>query len=403
LKYDFTTITDREGKDSLAVDVIPFKDAKIRDGFSKIPMWVADMNFATAPCVIEAITDRLAHPLFGYFLLSDAYYNAVINWHKNRFGVKNLTKEAIGYENGVLGGVTSALDAFCSKGDAILLHAPTYVGFTMTLKNNGYTIILSDLIQDENGVWRMDYEDMKKKILENHIHAAVFCSPHNPAGRVWERWEIEKAMEVYKETDCIVVSDEIWADLTLFGNRHIPTQQISEDAKNRTIAIYAPTKTFNLAGLVGSYHIIYNTYLRDRFAKQASLTHYNMHNVLSVHALIGAYSDEGAQWVDELCEVLSGNVTYAYDFIQENFEGITLFKPQGTYMLYLNCAAWCRKNNKELDDLIRGGIAVGVIWQDGRPFNKPDTIRMNLALPYSLLKEALDRLRKYVFNSDVTE
>ncbi len=397
MKYDFTTVLKREGMDSLAADIIPFSDASVKEEFSKIPMWVADMSFATAPSVTRAISKRLEHPVFGYFKLPDAYFDAIIGWQKQRFGVENLTKEDIGYENGVLGGVTSALDSFCSKGDSVLLHAPAYIGFTQTLKNNGYNIVFSDLYQDEHGVWRMDYEDMKKKIIDNRIHAAVFCSPHNPSGRVFERCEIERAMEVYRETDCIVVADEIWADITLFGNRHIPAQSVSEDAKNRTIAVYAPSKTFNLAGLVGSYHIIYNRYLRDRFLKQSSLTHYNMHNVLSVHALIGAYSAEGAEWVDELRKVLSDNAAYAYQYILDNFKGISLFRPQGTYMLFLNCEGWCREHEISLDDLIRAGISVGVIWQDGRPFHKEGTIRMNLALPMSLLQEALERLKNYVF------
>ena len=138
---------------------------------------------------------------------------------------------------------------------------------------------------------------MEKKIVENHIHAAIFCSPHNPTGRVWERWEIEKAMEIYKKHDVYVVSDEIWSDLLLNGHKHITTQSVSEDAKQRTVALYAPSKTFNLAGLIGSYHIIYNDWLRDRILKESSLSHYNSMNLLSMYALIGAYKLEGYEWV----------------------------------------------------------------------------------------------------------
>ena len=238
---------------------------------------------------------------------------------------------------------------------------------------------------------------MDRKLKEHSIHFAVFCSPHNPTGRVWEKWEIERAMEVYRANDCIVVSDEIWSDLLLNGHRHIPTQSVSEDAKNRTIAIYAPSKTFNLAGLVGSYHIVYNKYIHDRLLRQSSLSHYNSQNVLSMHALIGAYSQEGQEWVDELCQVLSGNVDYAYNYITNRFEGISLSKPQGTYMLYLDCSIWCRKHDMTLDQLLKAGWDVGVIWQDGRPFNKPCTIRMNLALPLSRVEEAFKRLSEHVF------
>ena len=204
-------------------------------------------------------------------------------------------------------------------------------------------------------------------------------------------------MEVYRANDCVVVSDEIWSDLLLDGHRHIPTQSVSEDAKNRTIAVYAPSKTFNLAGLVGSYHVVYNKYLRDRLLKQSSLCHYNSQNVLSMHALIGAYSQNGQEWVDELCQVLSGNVDYACNYIKDHFEGVTLCRPQGTYMLYLDCSQWCEKHDKTMDQLLKAGWDVGVIWQDGRPFNKPYTIRMNLALPLSRVQEAFERLSRYVF------
>ena len=153
----------------------------------------------------------------------------------------------------MLGGVISALNVLCSKGDNVLLHSPTYIGFTHCLTDNGYHIVHSPLTKDERGVWRMDFADMEKKIVENHIHAAIFCSPHNPCGRVWERWEIEQAMALYKKYDVMVVSDEIWSDILLTGYCHIPTQSVSEDAKMRTVALYAPSKTFNLAGLVGSY------------------------------------------------------------------------------------------------------------------------------------------------------
>lgn len=266
------------------------------------------------------------------------------------------------------------------------------------MENNGRKIILSELKRDSEGIWRMDYEDMEKKISDHRIHCAIFCSPHNPTGRVWEREEIEKAMEIFARHDCIVISDEIWSDLVLPGGRHIPTQSVSEDAKKRTVAVYAPSKTFNLAGLVGSYHVIYNSYLRDRVEKVSAMSHYNMPNVLSVHGLIGAYKPEGREWVDELCQVLAGNVDYAYNYITEHFQGVSLAKPQGTYMLYLDCEQWCRDHGKTMDQLLKAGVRVGVIWQDGRPFNHPWSIRVNLAVPLVRVQDAMDRLDKYVFN-----
>ena len=398
MKYNFTDIIERNGKDAIAAEKIPYaSDVQVKEGFNRIPMWVADMNFATAPAIPKKIAERLAYPLYGYFDPRQEYYDAIIRWQQERHGVQGLTKECIGYENGVLGGVVSALNVFCSKGDKVLLHSPTYVGFTGSLGNNGYDMVLSPLHRDEQGVWRMDFADMEKKLKEQSIHAAVFCSPHNPCGRVWERWELEEAMALFKKYDVMVVSDEIWADIILDGNTHISTQSVSEDARMRTVALYAPSKTFNLAGLIGSYHIIYDPWIRDRVMKESSLCHYNSMNVLSMYALLGAYSDEGAEWADELCQVLSRNVTYACDYIAEHFPGVSVAKPQGTYMLLLDCSDWCSQHGRTIDEVQRAGVEVGVIWQDGRAFHSPCGIRMNLALPETMLTEALERLRKYVF------
>ena len=404
MKYDFTSMIDRRGHDAVAVEGIGSRfwgnePAAPREGFDAIPMWVADMNFATVPTIPEAIIERAKHPLYGYFAPRDEYFDSIIRWQERRNGVRGLEREHIGYENGVLGGVVSALNAVCSKGDAVLLHSPTYIGFTGSLGNNGYKMVHSELVRDENGVWRMDFEDMERKIRENRIHAAVFCSPHNPTGRVWERWEIERFMALCEKYDVYVVSDEIWSDIILAGSQHIPTQSVSEDARNRTVALYAPSKTFNLAGLIGSYHIIYGRWLRERVEKESSLPHYNDMNVLSMHALIGAYRPEGYEWLDELLEVIGGNVDYACDYINERFEGVSVSKPQGTYMLFLDCADWCASHDKSLDELIKAGWDVGVAWQDGRAFFGKSHIRMNLALPLERVKEAFSRLDKYVFNA----
>lgn len=400
MTYDFTTMMDRRGRDALAVDglgMLPGVPGAPKEGFDAIPMWVADMNFPVLPTITEAIMERVAHPSFGYFLPSDAYFDAIIGWQAARNGVSGLTKEAIGYENGVLGGVVSALNVFCSKGDKVLVHAPTYIGFTGTLENNGYELVHSPLVKDEAGVWRMDFADMEQKLRTQRIHAAVFCSPHNPTGRVWERWELEQMMALFEKYGVYVVSDEIWSDLTLPGYQHIPTQSVSADASQRTVALYAPSKTFNLAGLVGSYHIIYNDWLRDRVEKEASLSHYNAMNVLWMHALIGAYRPEGQVWVDELRQVLGDNVALACETIRSRFAGVDVSQPQGTYMLFVDCSAWCAAHGKSIEDVLHACWDVGVAVQDGRPFHGSCHLRMNLALPHSRVEEAFERLERYVF------
>lgn len=402
MNYDFTTILDRKGNDALALDMVGYLPDIIpspREGFEPIAMWVADMNFPVVPTIQDAIIQRVKEPHFGYFMPRDDYFSSIIQWQETRNGVTGLTKECIGYENGVIGGVISALNVMCSKGDNVLVHSPTYIGFTMGLTNNGYHIVHSPLTLDADNIWRMDFEDMEKKIVENKIHAAIFCSPHNPTGRVWERWEVEQFMDLCKKHDVYVISDEIWSDLTLDGYQHIPTQMISEDARQRTIGLYAPSKTFNLAGLVGSYHIIYNQWLRERVDKESSLPHYNDMNMLSMYALIGAYKPEGYEWLDELRQVLTGNVDYACGYIAQHFKGIKVSRPQGTYMLFLDCTQWCDRHGKTIDWVEKAGWDVGVAWQDGRMFHGPCALRMNLALPLSRVQEAFDRLDRYVFNA----
>ena len=402
MDFDFTSVLDRRGKDALAVDAVGAPGSRYpapKEGFDLIPMWVADMNFPVVPTVQQAMIQRIQHPTFGYFDPSEAYYDAIIRWQQRHNGVTGLTKENIGYENGVLGGVVSAMNALCSRGDKVLVHSPTYVGFTHCLTNNGYCIVHSPLKQDDEGIWRMDLEDMERKLRDEHIHAAIFCSPHNPCGRVWEKWEIEAAMALYQKYDVTVISDEIWSDILLSGHKHIPTQSVSEDAKMRTIAFYAPSKTFNLAGLVGSYHIIYNPRLKDRCDKESSLSHYNSMNVLSMHALLGAYQEEGEAWVTQLRQVLTGNVDFACDYIAKHFDGARVSKPQGTYMLFIDCADWLAAHGKTMDQLLKAGWDVGVVWQDGRAFHGPSHIRMNLALPLSRVQEAFRRLDTYVFNA----
>lgn len=401
MRFDFNTIPDRRGRDAIAVDGLGdgsgFAPAAPMDGFDSIPLWVADMSFATAPSVTSAIHERVDHPFFGYYEASDAYYQAIIDWHRTRKDVSDLVREHIGYENGVLGGVVSALNVLCSMGDNVLVHSPTYVGFTAVCNANGYKLVHSPLVLDVEGVWRMDFDDMERRIIENHIHAVVFCSPHNPCGRVWERWELERAMELFERHDVWVISDEIWSDILLDGHKHIPTQQVNDWAHEHTIALYAPSKTFNLAGLIGSYHVIYNTWLRDRVDKEQSLSHYNSQNVLSMHALIGAYSEEGAAWTDELCQVLSKNASYAYEHIRDKYPGVTCARAEGTYVLLADCRAWCDEHDVSYDEFPHRGWAVGVTWHDGALFECPGFVRIAVSVPYSQVVEAFSRLDKFVF------
>ena len=399
MKYDFTTKPDRVGKDAIAVDMIGkggmAPDAP-KDGFSLIPMWVADMNFLCFPGIRESIAGRLAHPAFGYFSPRKEYYDSIISWQAERNRVEDLAPEFIGYENGVVGGVVSALNAVCAPCDHVLVHSPTYVGFTMALKKNGYSIIHSPLVKDGAGIWRMDFDDMEEKIRSFNIKALIFCSPHNPCGRVWEEQELVMLSDLCEKYGVTVISDEIWSDIIMPGHRHIPTQSATDYLKENTAALYAPSKTFNLAGLVGSYRIIYGKRLREAHEKQASLSSYNNMNVLSMYALTGAYTKEGMNWTDQMCGVINENINTAMDFI-DSFEGVSAGRPEGTYMLFADCEKWCARHGKSMDEIEKACWNVGVALQDGRMFHGNWSLRINLALPHQYVEEAFERLKMYVF------
>ena len=397
MSFDFINMPDRRGRDAIAMEIPGGlgRDAKTPEHPDPIPLWIADMSFPTAPCVTEAMLRRMEHPIYGYFAPSDEYYRAICLWQAESFGTDGLDREHIAYENGVLGGVVSALRVLCVPGEPVLLHAPTYTGFSSILEANGFPAVLSPLKPDEWGIARMDLADMEEKIVRRHIHTAILCSPHNPTGRVWERKELEEAMELFRRHDVFVISDEIWSDLTLYGNRHVPTQSVSEDARARTVAFYAPSKTFNLAGLIGSYRIVYNERLRAKLDRYEAQCHYNDMNVLSMHALIGAYSPEGRAWLSELRSVLETNVDAAFDFFH-SVDGVTVQKPQGTYVSLPDFKDWCSLHGKTMDELCTAGLRTGVLWRDGRYFHAPYGIRLCLALPTHKLREALDRLRRDV-------
>ena len=394
--YDFKTHMEREGHDALAYDVIPYEGAVVKEGIKRIPMWVADMNFPVFEGIINNMEKRLHMPHFGYYNMSDEYYDGIINWHKERYGSKIL-KEHIAYENGVIGCLASAISALTKEGDCILVHSPVYVGFIKTIENLNRKLILSPLKKDKDGIYRMDFLDMEEKIKDNNIKICLLCSPHNPTGRVWHKEELEEVTKLYAKYDCTVVCDEIWSDIVLKGNRHIPYYSVNNESFNRSICMYAPSKTFNLAGLIGAYHVIPNKEIREKVDKISVSTHYNYCNVLSMYALTGAYTKDGAMWVNELNETINKNVSLAYEFFKGELKDIEVSRPEGTYMLLVDCSKWCVNNNISFDELLKKGIYEGIIWNDGRAFHAGESIRLNLALPFDILEEALIRMKERIF------
>ena len=390
MKYDFTSIIDRHGRDSIAVDGLKgdgFSPAPPKEGFDAIPMWVADMNFPTVPTIQQAIIERASHPTFGYFEAPPEYYKAIIRWQETRHGVTGLKPRHIGYENGVLGGVISALNCVCSRGDNVLIHSPTYIGFTKSLKNNGYEAVHSPLIKDENGIWRMDYADMEKQLREKKIHAAILCNPHNPCGRVWERRELEKAMELYRKYDVYVISDEIWSDLILNGHKHIPSQSVSEDARQRTAAFYAPSKTFNLAGCQNSIVVIPDETLRaqwDAFTTSIRVTDGNPFGYIAARA---AYTG-GRPWLNEVNEIVHNNYIYVKETFAKELPNIVVSPLEGTYLLWIDFESYLSKD--ALKDFMQKKCHLAFDygdWFGGERFGTH--IRMNLATSKENVEKAV--------------
>ena len=396
MKYDFTTFLDRTGHDALAYDGLGL------DGFPKkgkleyppISMWVADMNFVAFPNIIEGIKNRLSHPSFGYFLLPKEYYQRIAWWHYEKYKVKGLKQEHIVYANSVLGGLVATLDSLLAKGDAVLTHEPTYIGFLHAVRDAGYRIVTSPL-KLKDGHYKFDLADMEAKITSEHIKVMILCNPHNPSGKAWTKDELKQIALLCKKHEVIIISDEIWADLDLNNDNHLPMQMASSDAKERTIALYGLTKTFNLASITGAYMVIYNKALRNMIKEKLEATCLNNPHILSVHALINAYTEEGISWVKELNSVLTNNVNLMDAFLKE-YPELIYAKPEATYMFYVDFSEYCRKHQISFDDLLNKGYEVGVVWQDGRPFGTDQAIRINVASPTKVLQEALDRLKKEV-------
>lgn len=293
----------------------------------------------------------------------------------------------------MLGALSSAVEAFTVKGEGVLVQTPGYAKFREIIEMRGRRVVKNPLIWD-GATYRLDFEDMERKIVEEKIRLAVFCSPHNPTGRVWTREELETYAEICLRHGVFMVSDEIWADFSR-GEGHIPLHSVSEEAKNRTISFYSPTKTFNLAGLVISYGVVYDAELMRRFQAQSNLSHYNNCNALSMEASIAAYS-QGGEWVDALNCHIGKNTEYVYRFIQENMPGVRTWKAEGTYLMWLDFSGL----GLTADEVVsRCCSDAGVLLNDGRTcIDDGDCcMRMNVAAPESYLREAMERLRAAFF------
>ena len=347
------------------------------------------MDIAVPAFIMEALKTRADHPYFGYFYLDHRYYDSIIRWQAERNDVHGLTKENIIFENGVLGALDAALEAFTLPGDKVLLQTPGYHQFKNCINNHG-RVVCGTPLKQVDGIYRMDFEDMEQKIVENNIKLTVLCSPHNPTGRVWDRKELEQFVEVCYRHNVLILSDEIHSDLILTDRPFVATQAVSEHAKKITIALCAPSKTFNLAGLGSSYAIVYDPELAQTYQKASTLYHYNSYNAMSIEAAVTAY-EKGAEWVDELRDYLRGNMRLVCSTFEKKCPNIKAYVAEATYLMWVDFSGTGLTQEEIKDRCINGA---GVIIHDGMTFIEGGDgfMRMNIACPRALVEEAVLRL-----------
>ncbi len=386
MPFEFDNIIDRKETDSIKYDfaVKRNKPADI------LPLWVADMDFQTPPAVIEALTSRARHGIYGYSDGRDAYYAAVQNWFLENFGWKTEASWIV-KTPGVVFALSVAVRAFTQENDAVLIQPPVYYPFTEVVEVNNRKLIKNELVY-EDGHYRIDFEDFEQKVVDNAVKLFILCSPHNPVGRVWTREELTTLGELCLKHNVLVISDEIHADFTYPGHTHTVFASIDERFLQNTVTCTAPSKTFNLAALQISNIFIAQRELRHKFKAELTRTGYSQPNVMGLDACRAAYA-HGKPWLEELRTYLLQNLLFAKEFVAKNMPGVRLIEPEGTYLIWLDFRA-LGLAGKPLDDLI---VYKAGLWLDPGEMFGPGGEgfqRINIACPRATLEEALTRLAR---------
>jgi cystathionine beta-lyase len=388
LVYDFDTVIDRQPTSS-----IKWSYRKQLTGVADVlPLFIADMDFASPPEVVKAIKKRAAHPLYGYTGNTDEYYNGLINWMKKRHGWSGIQRDWILFSPGVVAGFSFAIQAYSQPGDKVIIQPPCYYPFKMSIDNNGRQLVNNPL-KLVKGRYVMDYEDLDKKI-DGRTKMIILCSPHNPVGRVWTRAELEQLVEICEKKDIVIVSDEIHMDLILGRIKHTPIAAISVEAMQRTVTLVAPSKTFNLAGLSNSSAIIPNKKLRDAFLNVTQNHGIHFGNIFGIVAQEAAYA-KGEAWLEELLVYLRGNFKYLEEFIKEKIPGLKVYPLEGTFLAWVDCTS-LGMDDAALKEFM---LKKAKLWLDeGTMFGSGGSMfmRINIGCPRSILKQALERLEKAV-------
>ena len=384
MKFDFDTVVNRKNTNAIKYDLAK-KRGKPEDAVS---LWVADMDFPTAPCIQKAVAEKAAHGIWGYSRPDNRYYDALKKWYKERhnFEVQN---EWVVNTPGVCFALATAVKAFTKEGESVLIQKPIYYPFFNIINSLQRKVVNSSLIL-KNNHYEIDFDDFERKIVQENVKMFILCSPHNPGGRVWTKQELQKISEICLAHNVLVVSDEIHSDITFGSNVHTVYGSLSEQALKNSIICTAPSKSFNLAGLQFSNIFIADEKLRKAFSEELDKTGYDEPSVFGIVAATAAYS-EGADWFDSVKSYIWENILFAKNYIEENTSQIKVLVPEGTYLLWLDFSE-TGLSDSEINDRI---LNKAKVWLDsGSMFGKEGEKfqRINCATPRIILEDALKRI-----------
>ncbi len=352
-----------------------------------LPFWIADMDFAVPPAVLESLLTRTEHGIFGYEYKRGSYFAAFVSWYQNRH---NWALDLAHLEAcpGVLSAIAILINQHSQEGDGVIIQPPVFFEFRMVIRSNNRRIVKNPLKVIE-GKYQMDFDDLVEKAADPRNKVMILCNPHNPVGRVWTREELGRVGEICREHNVLLISDEIHGDIVYQPHRYTPFSSISDELAQMSVTCLSPAKTFNIAGMVDAMAIIANEETRQRFRDFAHRYQINKTNVLTLAASEAAYG-QGGQWLDELLAYLQGNIDFLQAYLAENIPPVKLVEPEGTYLVWLNFAGLGMEVKELANFLAQAGIAVSPGYWFGR--EGAGYARMNIATPRSILKEALLRL-----------
>lgn len=380
MSFDFDKVIDRSGTNAVKWNV--------KDG--ELPMWVADMDFITAPAITEAIIKRARHGIFGYSSLPDEWFEAYIDWWKDRHGVL-FKKEEMLFSTGVIPTLSCCIRALTDPGDNVLVFSPVYYVFFKLIKQNNRNVLDCPLT-NSNSEYSIDFDLLEKSLADQRTKLMILSNPHNPIGKIWSKETLCRIGELALMHGVTVVSDEIHCDLTAPDKKYVSFFAASHKCVDNSIICISPTKTFNLAGIKTSAVVIRDTVLRSKVRRELSLDILGEPNAFAVQAAVAAFR-QGGEWLDELREYLYANKLIVAHFLETNIPEIRLVHSEATYLLWLDCTA-LGISSKKLTEHIRS--CTGLFLTNGEPFGGEGFLRMNIACPKALLSDGLERLKRAI-------